>query len=92
MPSRRAGAQSGRAPAAPATTELSLDSVFAEAEARVSAAVPRQSHALRFDQFFATDDEPAGDQPPASDSPAGEPGSPAELQQFQSWLTGLKKP
>lgn len=81
-------------PTAPAASELSLDSVFREADARVTGTVPRQSQTIRFDQFFATageDSEPPPPPLPVS-SPAGEPGSPAELQQFQSWLTGLKKP
>jgi hypothetical protein len=79
-------------PTAPAATELSLDSVFrdVDADARVAGTVPRQSQTLRFDQFFATAGEES--EPPPVSSPAGEPGSPAELQQFQSWLTGLKKP
>jgi tetratricopeptide (TPR) repeat protein len=80
-------------PTAAAATELSLDSVFKGAEARVTATVPRQSQTLRFDQFFSTAaEEPAPAAPPAASAPAGEPGSPAEIQQFQSWLTGLKKP
>jgi hypothetical protein len=79
-------------PTAPASTELSLDSVFRESEGRGTASVSRQSQTLRFDQFFAAGDE--GDALPShsASAPAGEPGSPAELQQFQSWLTGLKKP
>ncbi len=80
-------------PTAPAETELSLDSVFHKSEARVTTPVARQSQTLRFDQFFT----PAGDESgvpaaPSMSAPTGEPGSPAELQQFQSWLTGLKKP
>jgi hypothetical protein len=80
-------------PTTPAASELSLDSVFREADARVTSTVPRQSQTLRFDQFFATAGEDSETPPPLPVSaPAGEPGSPAELQQFQSWLTGLKKP
>jgi tetratricopeptide (TPR) repeat protein len=79
-------------PTAPAASELSLDSVFREADARVTGTVPRQSQTLRFDQFFATAGEDSEPPPLSVSSPAGEPGSPAELQQFQSWLTGLKKP
>jgi tetratricopeptide (TPR) repeat protein len=86
-------------PTAPAATELSLDSVFRDSDARVAtpaAAVPRQSQTLRFDQFFATGgdsaEESAPVQAPTLSAPAGEPGSPAEIKQFQSWLTGLKKP
>jgi hypothetical protein len=81
-------------PTAPAASALSLDSVFRESDSRgTNTPVPRQSQTLRFDQFFATaGDEPAPQQPSATSAPAGEPGSPAELQQFQSWLGGLKKP
>jgi hypothetical protein len=78
-------------PTAPASTELSLDSVFRESDGRGSASVARQSQTLRFDQFFAGGADESDALPSHSSSaPAGEPGSPAELQQFQSWLTGLK--
>jgi tetratricopeptide (TPR) repeat protein len=80
-------------PTAQAATELSLDSVFQEAESRATGAVPRQSQTLRFDQFFSTEGTDSGAPPaPQQTAPAGEPGSPAELQQFQSWLSQLKKP
>lgn len=83
-------------PTAPAATELSLDSVFKDTDERVLtpvAAVPRQSQNLRFDQFFSTSaDESVAAAPPPTAAPVGEPGSPAEIKQFQSWLTGLKKP
>ena len=87
-------------PTAPAATELSLDSVFRDSDVRTttpaSATVPRQSQTLRFDQFFATGGDSAEDSAPVKtptlSAPAGEPGSPAEIKQFQSWLTGLKKP
>ncbi len=86
-------------PTAPAETELSLDSVFRDSDARSTPAaggVSRQSQTLRFDQFFATSGDSADDSAPAQAptlaAPVGEPGSPAEIKQFQSWLTGLKKP
>ena len=80
-------------PTAPASTELSLDSVFRDSDNRGTASVARQSQTLRFDQFFAAaGDESDAPASHAASAPAGEPGSPAELQQFQSWLTGLKKP
>jgi hypothetical protein len=80
-------------PTAQAATELSLDSVFQEAESRATGAVPRQSQTLRFDQFFSTEGTDTSPAPaPPQTAPAGEPGSPAELQQFQSWLSQLKKP
>ncbi len=66
-------------PTAPASSELSLDSVFREAEPRATASVARQSQTLRFDQFFAGagDDGDAPPQPTGA-APVGEPGSPAE--------------
>ena len=80
-------------PTAPASSELSLDSVFRESEPRATAPVARQSQTLRFDQFFAAaGDEGDAPAPATGSAPVGEPGSPAELQQFQSWLTQLKKP
>ena len=87
-------------PTAPAATELSLDSVFSvfrDSGAPAGDLVPRQSQKLRFDQFFATSDEapaaaPVPEAAPTSAAQSGEPGSPAELKQFQSWLQGLKKP
>jgi hypothetical protein len=67
--------------------------VFRAAEPRTTASVARQSQTLRFDQFFAAGgDEGEAPAPASGSAPAGEPGSPAELHQFQSWLTGLKKP
>jgi tetratricopeptide (TPR) repeat protein len=79
-------------PTAPAESELSLDSVFRDADARVTGTVPRQSQTLRFDQFFSTAGEESAPPPRPVSAPVGEPGSPAEIQQFQSWLTALKKP
>ncbi len=80
-------------PTAPAETELSLDSVFHKSETRATTPVARQSQTLRFDQFFTPAGEESGvPAAPSMSAPTGEPGSPAELQQFQSWLTGLKKP
>lgn len=74
-------------------SESSLDSIFRESGDHPVASVTRQSQNLRFDQFFATKDEsPSAPQPPAASAPSGDPGSPAELKQFQSWLLGLKKP
>ena len=79
-------------PTQAAATELSLDSVFRDTPARTSTNVSRQSQKLRFDQFFSpTDDAPAPDST-AIAPPAGEPGTPGELAQFQDWLTQMKKP
>lgn len=77
-------------PTQPAQSELSLEHLFRDTPVRSSRAVPRQSEKLRFDQFFT----PAEATPtePATPPPAGEPGSPAELEQFQDWLQQLKKP
>jgi tetratricopeptide (TPR) repeat protein len=85
-------------PTAPAATELSLDSVFRGSDSRTvtpAGTISRQSQTLRFDQFFATGGDEAETPAPAEpthSAPVGEPGSPAEIKQFQSWLTGLKKP
>jgi tetratricopeptide (TPR) repeat protein len=77
-------------PTQAASDELSLDSVFRDTPARASTVIKRQSQMLRFDQFFSPADEVAPDAAPPA--PAGDPGSPAELDQFQDWLTQLKKP
>ncbi len=79
-------------PTQAAATELSLDSVFRDTPMRASANVSRQSQKLRFDQFFSPADEaPSPDSAPI-EPPAGEPGTPGELAQFQDWLTQMKKP
>ena len=79
-------------PTQAAATELSLDSVFRDTPMRASANVSRQSQKLRFDQFFSPADEaPTPDSAPI-EPPAGEPGTPGELAQFQDWLTQMKKP
>ena len=79
-------------PTQAAATELSLDSVFRDTPMRASANVSRQSQKLRFDQFFSpTDEAPVPDSAPI-EAPAGEPGTPGELAQFQDWLTQMKKP
>jgi hypothetical protein len=85
---------SGR-PARAASGELSLDSVFRDGPARP----PRTSQSFSFDQFFA---ESAAESAPAPapgkatpvESPAqGEPASRGadDIQQFNSWLQGLKQ-
>jgi tetratricopeptide (TPR) repeat protein len=84
-------------PARAASAELSLDSVFRDGSARP----PRTSQSFSFDQFFTagavnagTADRPASHTPTSSDvATPGEP--PAErsaddIQQFNSWLQGLK--
>jgi tetratricopeptide (TPR) repeat protein len=77
-------------PTQAASGELSLDSVFRDTPARASTVIKRQSQMLRFDQFFTPTDEAVPDAPPPA--PAGDPGSPADLDQFSDWLTQLKKP
>jgi hypothetical protein len=74
-----------------ASDDFSLDRVFRGETARSSgtAPTPRASEALRFDQFFASHGEPA---PGAPADGANTPTDAGDLQQFQSWLTGLKGP
>ena len=79
-------------PTQAAATELSLDSVFRDTPARTSTNVSRQSQKLRFDQFFSPTDEAPAPDSTAIAPPAGEPGTPGELAQFQDWLTQMKKP
>jgi tetratricopeptide (TPR) repeat protein len=86
---------SGR-PARAAAGELSLDSVFRDGGARP----PRSAQSFSFDQFFS---ESATAEPPASPGPAPTPSQgtgaqpePAErnaddIEQFNSWLQGLKQ-
>lgn len=78
-------------PAHAASTELSLDQVFPEpAAARPSR---RTSSSFAFDQFFAE----AAPAPPARTSkltpavPTAAVQTPEEIEQFQTWLQGLKK-
>ena len=87
-----AAAVAGR-PTQPAPDELSLDHVFRDSTpARASKVVPRKSEKLRFDQFFTpVGGAPSQEQEAAPPAAAGEPGSPAELEQFQDWLQQLKK-
>jgi tetratricopeptide (TPR) repeat protein len=79
-------------PARPATGELSLDSVFREGGSRG----PRNSQGFSFDQFFSqnADGERTSGGPPSQEKPAS--GEPAErtaddIEQFNSWLQGLKQ-
>ena len=84
-------------PARPASSELSLDQVFtgpanSQAPERPSR---RSSASFSFDQFFS---QAPGDTPPRAGTPAAPmtPVAPAaqtpeEIEQFQSWLGGLKK-
>jgi hypothetical protein len=86
---------SGR-PARAAAGELSLDSVFRDGGARP----PRSAQSFSFDQFFS---ESAASEPPATPGPAATPSQgtgaqpePAErnaddIEQFNSWLQGLKQ-
>ena len=80
-------------PARPATGELTLDSVFREGGARG----PRTSQGFSFDQFFSQNvdgDRTSGGGRTSQEVPA--PGEPAErseddIEQFNSWLQGLKQ-
>ena len=92
---KEAPAISGR-PARAAAGELSLDSVFRDGGARP----PRSAQSFSFDQFFS---ESAAAEPPAAPGPAPTPSQgtgtqpePAErnaddIEQFNSWLQGLKQ-
>jgi hypothetical protein len=83
-------------PAHTATGELRLDSVFRDAPARAQ----RVSQDFSFDQFFAGG-EVAAERPsggskaitprdnPAAEPPSGERGK-DDIDQFNSWLQGLK--
>jgi hypothetical protein len=91
-PAAPAPAITGR-PARAAAGELSLDSVFRDAPARP----PRAAQNFSFDQFFAPENggatAPAAPAQPANDPAA--PTQPAErsaddIEQFNSWLQGLK--
>ncbi|MBI2795075.1 MAG: tetratricopeptide repeat protein [Gemmatimonadetes bacterium] len=80
-------------PARPAKSELSLDQVFTEPQpVRPSR---RSSASFSFDQFFSAS---PGGTPPAGATPAAPQApvrpaeqTPEEIEQFQSWLGGLKK-
>ena len=71
------------------TDELSLDSVFGSDGPARPSMVQRQSSTLRFDQFFsgAEGRESAPAAPPPSAPPAGGD----DIEQFNSWLKGLKE-
>jgi tetratricopeptide (TPR) repeat protein len=83
-------------PARTAPGELSLDSVFRDGGARP----PRSAQSFSFDQFFS---ESAAAEPPAAPAPTPTPSQgtgaqaePAErsaddIEQFNSWLQGLKQ-
>ncbi|MEO5817533.1 MAG: tetratricopeptide repeat protein [Gemmatimonadaceae bacterium] len=84
-------------PARAASAELSLDSVFRDGPSRP----PRTSQSFSFDQFFTAGASNAGtaDRPANSPRASGEvamPGEPPaersadDIQQFNSWLQGLK--
>jgi len=79
-------------PARPATGELTLDSVFREGGARG----PRNSQGFSFDQFFSQTAEgdrttggPSSQENPASGEPAERTAD--DIEQFNSWLQGLKQ-
>jgi tetratricopeptide (TPR) repeat protein len=81
-------------PARAAAGELSLDSVFRDAPPRP----PRAAQNFSFDQFFSPESasaerDPAAPAPPAADPTAAtEPAerSADDIEQFNSWLQGLK--
>jgi hypothetical protein len=78
-------------PARPAAGELSLDSVFRDGASRG----PRTSQGFSFDQFFsqnAEGDETSGGRTSQEVPMPGEPAekSADDIEQFNSWLQGLK--
>ncbi len=76
------------APARRATEELSLDSVFRESQAPSAP----QNGGFSFDRFF--EGGRSGRGTPARETPAiaqGATGVEADIEQFNSWLQGLKK-
>ena len=83
----------GGRPAERATTELSLDHVFREADRKTG----RASGSFSFDQFFSESGSSSTRQPPRSTDPSGTavggPDLPTDddVAQFNDWLTGLKK-
>ena len=83
----------GGRPAERATTELSLDHVFREADRKNG----RASGGFSFDQFFSEGGSSAPKQPSRPTDPGGTAvGGPDlapddDVAQFNDWLTGLKK-
>ncbi len=83
----------GGRPAERATTELSLDHVFREADRKTG----RASGGFSFDQFFSDGTNSAQKQPARPTDPGGTAvGGPEltpddDVAQFNDWLTGLKK-
>ncbi len=77
------------APARRATEELSLDSVFREQR---SSSAPSESRGFSFDKFFANP-TPAMGSSIMETPPLGQPSESADddIEQFNSWLDGLKK-
>jgi hypothetical protein len=80
-------------PTRQASGELTLDSVFREGGSRG----PRSSQGFSFDQFFSQkvdgDDTSGGNRPSGEVPAAGEPAERSEddIEQFNSWLQGLKQ-
>ncbi len=76
------------APARRATEELSLDHVFRESHAPA----PPETGGFSFDRFFESNSP--GPATPARETPIDAPaagGGDADIEQFNSWLQGLKK-
>ncbi|MDQ3995932.1 MAG: hypothetical protein M3303_02825, partial [Gemmatimonadota bacterium] len=80
----------GGRPAHPATTELSLDSVFRDG-AGGGVASGRGSSGVSYDQFFSQPTQPAvsNTDAPSATTPAA--GGSDDIEQFNAWLQGLKK-
>lgn len=75
----------GGRPSERAPTELTLDAVFRDSDRPRSR---RSTGEFSFDQFFS--EQPASEEGVPSTSDA-EAGAPEDIQQFNSWLQGLKK-
>ncbi len=81
-------------PARAAMGELSLDSVFRDAPPRP----PRASQNFSFDQFFSPESSSADRGTPSAPQATSDPAAPSEpaerssddIEQFNSWLQGLK--
>ena len=80
--------QVGGRPAHPATTELSLDSVFRDGAGVTSG---RSTSAVSYDQFFAQARQAGASNSEESSSTTPPVGGSDDIEQFNAWLQGLKK-
>jgi hypothetical protein len=80
----------GGRPAHPATTELSLDSVFRDG-AGGGVASGRGPSGVSYDQFFSQPTQPAVSNTDAPSAATPAAGGSDDIEQFNAWLQGLKK-